>query len=140
MGHVDDTDAAQKTNEFQEVLGRGRREKRSARMAELIANERLGSDDSGNESISQSPKPAVKRRKGTNGRALPNTVLATANSFDCLSVEEASDADDNNYEVKESSSSASSTDLEEITNEEVCEFCFSHNIKLLILTAILACR
>jgi len=27
MGHVDDTDAAQKTNEFQEVLGQGRHEK-----------------------------------------------------------------------------------------------------------------
>jgi hypothetical protein len=75
-----------------------------------------------------------------NSCALPNMVLATAKSFDCLSVEEASNTDDDNYEVKESSSSASSTDLEEITNGEVCEFCFSHNIKLLILTAMLACR
>ena len=58
MGRIDDIDAAQKTNEFQEVLGQGRREKRLAHMA---ANERLGSDNSGNESISQPPKPAAKR-------------------------------------------------------------------------------
>jgi hypothetical protein len=30
-------------------------------MAELIANEKLGSNDSGNESISQSLKPAAQR-------------------------------------------------------------------------------
>jgi len=103
-------------------LGRGRREKRSARMAELIANERLGSDDSGMNLFPSHRSQQLSAEKERNGRALPNTVLATANSFDCLSVEEASDADDNNYEVKESSSSASSTDLEESRTKRSVNF------------------
>jgi hypothetical protein len=108
------------------VLGRGRREKKTARMAELIFNEQLGSDESGNEAVVQSSKPMGERGKG-NRRSAPSATLPTSNSFDRLSVEEASDANDNDYEAKESSDSASSTDIEEITNEEVCQLLFSRN-------------
>lgn len=93
-------------------------------MAELILNEQLGSDESGDEAPPELAKPTGKRRKGTNSRIAPNAVPATSNSFGHLSVEEASDANDDNYEANDSPSSASSTEIEEITNEEVCELCF----------------
>jgi hypothetical protein len=121
-----ESDAAQQTDSFQEVLGRGRRhEKQSARMAELIFNEQLGSDESGEESVVQVSKPTGKRRKVTNCCSTTNAMVATTNSFGHLSVEELSDANDDDYEAKESSESASSTDIEEITNEEVRQLLFS---------------
>jgi hypothetical protein len=127
-----DPDVAQQIDGFQEVLGRGRRrERQSARMAELILNEQLGSDESGDEAPPELAKPTGKRRKGANSRIAPNAVPATSNSFGHLSVEEASDANDDNYEANDSSSSASSTEIEEITNEEVCESCFLQDTLLI---------
>jgi hypothetical protein len=69
----------------------------------------------------QLPKPPGKHRKQASSQV---SALVTHNQFDPLSVEDASDTNDNDYEAKESSSSAFSTDIEEITNEEVyvCDF------------------
>jgi len=128
-----DLNVAQQTDGFQEVLGQGhRREKQSAHMAELIFNEQLGSDESGDEAPPKLAKLTGKRRKGTNSQIAPNAVPATSNSFGHLLVEEASDANDDDYEANDLSSlSASSMEIEEITNEEVCESCFLQNTLLI---------
>jgi hypothetical protein len=94
-------------------------------MAELIFNEQLGSDKSGNESIAQVSKPTGKHGKATNCHSATNAMVATTNSFGHLSVKELSDANNDNYKAKESSDSASSTGIEEITNEEVHQLLFS---------------
>jgi hypothetical protein len=121
-----ESDTVQQTDGFQEVLGRGRRrDKQSARMAELIFNEQLGSDESAEEGVVKLSKPTGKRGKGTNRHSAMNATVATTNSFGHLSVEDESGANDDDYEAKESSESASSTDIEEITNEEVRQLLFS---------------
>ena len=102
---------------FQEVLGRGRRERYSGHMADLIASELMGSDEDGEVSS------LTKRKKGgakSKSRRKPAN-LRTGNSFSPLPVEECSDADDNDYisSGDGSSTSSSDSDIQEITNEEV---------------------
>jgi hypothetical protein len=61
-------------------------------------------------------------------KAKPTTV-DDGNFFSSLSVEDASDADDNNFTEEshsefgsETSSTGSDNDIQEITNEEMCRF------------------
>jgi len=95
-------------------------------MAELIASEMMGSDDD-----RETPHSPRRSKQRTSARTRPrSSVIATGNSFDPLSVEESSDADDGDYNGSGSSSSApsSNSDIEEITNEEVRKITsiFSH--------------
>jgi len=95
-------------------------------MAELIANEMMGSDDD-----RETPRSPRRSKQRTGARTQPRpSVIATANSFDPLPVEESSDTDDGDYNGSGSSSSApsSDSDIEEITNEEVRQITsiFSH--------------
>lgn len=67
---------------FQEVLGRGRRERNSGRMAALIANELMDSDD-------ETPSSSRRTRpRSTNKTRTQTSAIATGNSFDPLPVEE----------------------------------------------------
>jgi hypothetical protein len=99
---------------FREVLGRGRRERHPGRMAEIIANEMLASDEDNTSHL------AAQKKRHTKDKTRPQScIIPTGNSFDQLTIEESSDADDGNYEGTASSVSSSSNDVEEITNEEV---------------------
>ena len=113
-------DEAQPSDSFQEVLGRGHRNKQTAHMAAGIAQDMLGSDGSADEAVAISSAPKARRTAGGKGNKT-RVLMATGNPFDPLIIEEASDVEDDDYAAKTSSSSASGTDteIEEITNEEV---------------------
>jgi hypothetical protein len=103
-------------DDFQEVLRRGKRSRNTSRMDELIRAE--GEDSEGD-------RPNRPRCTKWKVKDKPSTS-DDGNFFSSLSVEDASDADDNNFTEESHSESGSETgstgsdnDIEEITNEEV---------------------
>ena len=118
--------------DFQEVLGRGHREKCTAHMVAGIANEKLGSDGSGDEAMAKSSMPKAHRtHRGHKAHAPTTTPIATDNPFEPLTIEEASDAHDDDYAEKSSLASTTDTEIEEITNEEVSQFYCQFGIMLI---------
>ena len=116
---------AQPPESFQEVLGRGRRNKQTTRLAAGIAQDLLGSDGSADESVTVAKPSAPNARRAPSGKGNKTCApVGSANPFESLTIEEASDAEDGEYQAKTSSSSASGTDteVEAITNEEVLTF------------------
>lgn len=115
---------AQPPESFKEVLGRGRRNKQTARLAAGIAQDLLGSDGSADESVTVAKPSAPNVRRTMSGKGnKTHAPIASANPFESLYVEEASDAEDGEYQVKTSSSaSGTDTEVEAITNEEVLTF------------------
>ena len=108
---------------FQEVLGCRRRGKNKERMAKLIANELRGLDESGDEGAANTSKPQVRHTKRQKNHLQP-TALETCNSFNSLSAERASGANDNHYEdelpqLNSPTNSESDTEMDNITNREV---------------------
>ncbi|KAF7964435.1 hypothetical protein HWV62_7982, partial [Athelia sp. TMB] len=110
---------------FQEVRRRGGRLKKTDRMAQDIAQELLNSDGEPEpNTVPQKPwaarKPGVQRRS----RKLPG-----GNSFDPLTIEEASDADDDDYQSGSdvpglegpSDEDSDSDDEVQITNSELAD-------------------
>jgi hypothetical protein len=116
---------AQPPESFQEVLGRACRNKQTARLAAGIAQDLLGSDGSADESVTIAKPSAPNGRCALSGKGnKTHAPVASANPFESLTVKEASDAEDGEYQAKTSSSSASGTDteVEAITNKEVLTF------------------
>jgi hypothetical protein len=101
---------------IQEVLGRGKRSRNTSRMDELIQAE--GEDSEGD-------RPIRLRRTKRKVKDKPSTS-DDRNFISSLSVEDVSDANDNNFAEESHSESGSETgstgsdnDIEGITNEEV---------------------
>ena len=109
-------------------------------MAVGIANNQLGSDESGEEAIIMlsAPKPH-RASRGTKAHTPITTPIATSNPFEPLIIEEASDADDDDYAEKSSSASTTDTEIEEITNEEVSQYKCQFRI-MLIENLCIACQ
>lgn len=95
--------------------------KNNERMAALIASELRASDESDDEAIRQVSKPKAKRAKSSKSQS-HGATLKTGNPFNPLPVEEASDADDDDYDdnLPLLLSTEDDSDVEEITNKEVC--------------------
>ena len=102
-----------------------------------IANEQLGSDESGDEAMAKLSTP--KPRRGRKAHAPATTPIATDNPFECLAIEEASDSNDDDYAEKSSSASTTDTEIEEVTNEEVSQFYCQFGI-MLIQNLYIACQ
>ena len=115
---------AQPPESFQEVLGRGRWNKQTARLAAGIAQDLLGSEGSADESVTIVKPSAPNARCAPSGKGNKTCApVASANPFESLTVEEASNAEDCEYQAKTSSSaSGMDTEVEAITNEEVLTF------------------
>lgn len=92
-------------------------------MAELIASELRGSDESANEAANISKSKVRRTRSKKSQSRVAAQTLETHNSFNSLPVEEASDAEDNSYDelpaLDSVSDSESDDDMEGVTNEEV---------------------
>jgi hypothetical protein len=102
---------------FQEVLGRGQRKKQTERMA---ASVRASFEDDDGQ-LQRLPQPEHGRPSRIHKVPRPTR----GSRFDPLSIEEASDADDVDFEARSTSegeSSSSSEDEPELLNTEVCVF------------------
>ena len=108
---------------FQEAMGCGKRQRNTSRMDEALQAE--GESDGCDNSRSRRPKRKAKSK---------TVMVDDGNFFSSLQVEEASDADDDDFSEGSSSDSGTDTssghsepdsDIQEITNEEV------HNLHLL---------